>query len=130
MMLLLGALFAVSGYYAYNSKATLLANAATTTAKVVSLRDVQRLGGGVFPVFQFTTIEGSIIKTESSVSTSAYKVGDVVEIFYDPANPQQASINTFWQLWTTALWLGAASGLLLVTGAITLRTARKEKGKA
>ncbi len=50
------------------------------------------------PVVEFTTKAGQVVSYDSNVCSSpaAYAVGDKVDVYYDPQNPQNARLNTFW----------------------------------
>jgi len=71
-----------------------------------------RYGFTYAPVFTFSTESGEIYTVESDVGTSpaCFDVGDPVRVRYDPAHPDSAKINTFFQTWGTAA-IYAAVGL-------------------
>jgi hypothetical protein len=50
-------------------------------------------------VVEFTAANGATIRFTSSVSSNPRpaQVGDHVDVRYNPDNPQDAAINTYWQ---------------------------------
>lgn len=54
-----------------------------------------------YPEVSFTTADGQTIKFQSSTGSNppAYRRGEKVTILYDPRNPYDASIGSFFQLW-------------------------------
>jgi hypothetical protein len=66
-------------------------------------------GGTVYyPRVRFVTQSGDTIEFTGSNGTSppAFEVGETVSVLYDPISPGNARIDTFFQLWFTALILG------------------------
>ncbi len=53
------------------------------------------------------------LKTSGTRGHSAYAVGSTMTVLYDPDDPQDASIDLFWEVW---LWAVIAWGLLLLMG--------------
>jgi len=53
------------------------------------------------PVLIFQSADGAAIEftADSPMLFNKYKVGDNVEIIYNSANPEEAQINTFYDLW-------------------------------
>ena len=67
-----------------------------------------RHGGTWAPVFQFTTPDDGQLHTVTSriaSSPPAYSVGESVRVLYSAENPQDAIINSFFQLYLTPLFL-------------------------
>jgi hypothetical protein len=64
------------------------------------------------PVVRFTTAREQVVQFQSDEGATrpAYRVGDTVEVLYDPANPRNARLDTWssrWGLATICLGLGA-----------------------
>ncbi len=84
--------------------------AISTKGQIVEL--VERTdseGGTLFaPVFTFTDNQGQVQKVYSSVSSypPIGNVGDTIDILYDPKNPKNADIDTFFSNWGGAIILG------------------------
>jgi hypothetical protein len=77
-----------------------------------------RDGYTYIPVFSFTAADGRDYTVTSGVSTSAqdYIAGDFVKVRYDPANPEDARIHSFFQTWGSAVIGGLAGVILIVAG--------------
>jgi hypothetical protein len=65
--------------------------------------------------YEFTA--GSISERESV----EHKVGNKVDVIYDPANPQNASIDNAWAQWQPPLMLSLAGLVFFVTGMMLFR---------
>ena len=95
------------------------------------------------PVVEFKAADGKTIRTRTSIyqtlnilgfdveldsvmgAPDQYHVGDVMPVYYDPANPEDVQLNDWWQLWSTPLGISAI-GLIVVAGALVFRvTARR-----
>src|ERR1035438_8811252 len=52
------------------------------------------------PVFSFTAVDGKTYKVTSSISSSPadFSVGDSVRVRYDPGNPQDARIQSLFEI--------------------------------
>ena len=74
-------------------------------------------GGGYSPVYQFTTIEGQTIVVADNLSSNPpmFKEGQVVDVLYDPENPQKARIKRWMSLYFVPLLLG---GMGLIFGGV------------
>jgi hypothetical protein len=70
-----------------------------------------------YPRVRFITRSGNPVEFTGSVGSSpaAFDVGEPVAVLYDPAEPEEARIDSFFQLWFAALVLG---GIGLVFAAI------------
>jgi hypothetical protein len=57
--------------------------------------------GSYFPVIQFQDEKGEQVVFQSSTGSNppSYSVGQAVEILFDPANPQDARVNSFFSKW-------------------------------
>ncbi len=74
-------------------------------------------GGGYSPVYQFRTLEGQTIEAGDSMSSNPpmFREGQVIDVLYDPANPQKARIKKWMSLYFVSVLLG---GLGLVFGGV------------
>jgi hypothetical protein len=70
-----------------------------------------------YPRVRYVTRSGNPVEFTGSVGSSpaAFDVGEPVAVLYDPAEPEGARIDSFFQLWFAALILG---GIGLVFAAI------------
>lgn len=75
-------------------------------------------GRGYRAVVEFAAPNGATIRFTSPVSSNPppARVGQHVEVRYDPGNPQDAEINTYWQVWFLPTLFGILAGPLLLAG--------------
>jgi len=90
-----------------------LRRCAETSGEVVHLEhSTDRMGTTSYesyaPVFAFMAANGKAYRVTSTVYSSPadFNVGDCVRVRYDPANPQDARIHSFFEIWGTALISG------------------------
>lgn len=86
--------------HAYSSW-QLVSTGRTATGVVVALSESRHEGDITYsPVVEFT-VNGKTISFESGNSSNppTHKVGDPVEVIYDPESPQDARIHSFYELW-------------------------------
>lgn len=71
--------------------------------------------GAVAPVFKFTALNGDIIEKRETLYSNppSHKVGDIIDILYDPNNPQGARIARTSSLYFAPILL-AMMGLIFV----------------
>jgi uncharacterized protein DUF3592 len=100
-----------------------LATAAPTQARVVSVR-VDGIGRNQvrIPTFEFRLPNGSLQRAESTIGSGFHgqQVGDVVSIWYDPADPTQAEGTSFGALWGLAVLRAGFALVFLLMGAVAL----------
>ncbi len=72
-------------------------------------KDRDRYGYTYAPVFSFTAADGETHTVTSDVSSSppGFSEGEPVRVRYDPANPEDARIHSFFQTWGTSVIFGA-----------------------
>ncbi|HNB53803.1 MAG TPA: DUF3592 domain-containing protein [Anaerolineales bacterium] len=110
MNLLFIGLLAGGGYLSYNNY-QLRTNGASTIGTVIRLEESSDSDGTSYsPVFRYE-VNGQTYEFESQNSSNppTHQVGDQDTIFYDPADPQHAQIDSFMDMWL-------APGLLLCFG--------------
>jgi hypothetical protein len=71
---------------------------------------------GSHPEIVFTTREGKRIHTPQGGSIFGYRVGDQVSMYYDPKEPQRATLKSFGALWGFACLAGILGVVLLSLG--------------
>lgn len=73
-----------------------------------------------YPVFQFSTADGRVVRVESKVSggQSTYQVGQTVPVVYREAEPQKAKINRKGELYTGPIFLGCCGGVAMIAGIV------------
>jgi hypothetical protein len=70
------------------------------------------------PIVRFLTTEEQEVVFRSSVSSSppSYEVGEQVEVLYDPANPDDAVIDSVWQVYLAPMIVGFVGGVFFLIG--------------
>jgi len=71
-----------------------------------------------YPIIRFADKagQGHTLYSNSGSYPPAYEVGERVSVLCDPANPKEAKVNSFTELWLWPLILGILGGLDLLTG--------------
>ncbi len=80
------------------------------------------------PIFIFTAPETGVtfpIKSRFGIWPSPFSVGETVEVAYDPGDPAQARINSFWTIWFLPLLLALFGAACLFAGSHTLKQNKK-----
>lgn len=74
-----------------------------------------------YPIVEFRTANGEAIRFENDAGSnpSAYRVGDTVEVLYDPQTPQSAMIDS-WMIWLPSTIVMGFGGFIAVIGGLTL----------
>jgi hypothetical protein len=70
------------------------------------------------PIVEFRTRDGQRLRVEGSISASPtpYRVGERIGVFYDPANPSDALIDSFIERWFLTLLLGGFATVFTAIG--------------
>ncbi len=88
-------------------RAIFLAQAQATTGEVIALRQAPSKSSNrrsYFPIFRFTAPNGETITVTSNIGGKYNSwLGKPVPVLYLPANPQEAHIRSFGQLWESSL---------------------------
>jgi hypothetical protein len=99
---LVGLLFLGVGLFFATDNFEFINEAEIATAEVIELIEKRDSDGdrSYTPVVQYFVGEKWYkYKSSISSSTSGFRVGQMVEVYYDPLNPNRAKINTLMQLW-------------------------------
>ncbi|MEN2487381.1 DUF3592 domain-containing protein [Flavobacterium sp. B11] len=118
---IIGAGLIAGAIYLYVDKQTFLAKAEIVQGTVVELVPKRSKESTTYsPVVSFSTKAGQVITHHSSLSSSppSYDVGEKVEVFYDPANPNKAEIKGFASLWLGVLILGVVGVVFFLLGSL------------
>ena len=109
-----GVLAAAWAVIAYRAQRRFLRRALQAIGVVQSVR-AERLQRTTiyFPVIQFTTDSGAIVTTESKTSRSGLFIGQKIAVLYDPNDPKNVEINSFWSRWVL-VWIAAFVAVLLL----------------
>jgi hypothetical protein len=95
----------------YRQSRAFVAGAERANGEVIDVEYNRRPGdstGMYCPVFQFMTKDGQKIRVRSKIrsSSSSYHRGDQVAVLYDPKSPENASIQSFWDLYFLPIVFG------------------------
>ena len=127
MVILIGLTFATIGVVALviaflwlNSTKERLKSMVHHLGTVVEKIRVERPGetANFYPVIEFKTQTGEVFRFEGKTSgpENEYKIGEQVEILYDPQDPQGAMINSWKELWFPSIAMMIIGGGMLVLG--------------
>ncbi len=131
VFLLIGAIFLVAGWKWYVSQEKFLSTSQTAKGEVIQLTTVERNKIGknkksaLFPVVQFTTLEGQthVFRSPAGSTPPAYEIGEIVDVVYNPLLPSDAQIMGFWNVWGGAVVCMALGGILVIVGvALAIRS--------
>jgi hypothetical protein len=120
IFLVLGVGLLVGCFFAVTRTKRFLANAHEAQAEVIALQ--HRVGThherSYYPVLRYRTQQGTTQEVVSNVGTNPprYKEGDSVVVLYDPAQPDNVRIHTFFNVWVFPLVLGALGVIFLCVG--------------
>lgn len=84
-----------------------------------------------YPIVEFQTQEGENVKFEADFGSypPMYQVGEQISIIYNPQNPTDAQINSFWTLWFVSILLLGMGGVFASIGFGILLSLYKAKKK-
>jgi hypothetical protein len=70
-----------------------------------------------YPIVEFRTADGRIIRFEGSTGSNppAHRVGDQVQVRYDPQSPESAVIDS-WDLWLPSILFIGIGGFFVLVG--------------
>lgn len=126
-MSVIGPIFLVVGvglllgfFFAFSRTRRFLASAQEARAEVIGMK--QSTGSSrdrvYYPVLRYHTQQGTMKEVVSSVGSSPprYKEGDSVVILYDPAQPGDVRIHSFFNVWVGPLVLGLLGVIMTGVG--------------
>ena len=109
-----GALAVAWAVLAYRAQRRFLLRALQVIGVVQSLRAEKLQRTTIyFPVIQFTTVSGMTVTAESKTSKSGLFIGQKIPVLYDPNDPKNLEINSFWSRWVL-VWIAAFLAVLLL----------------
>lgn len=94
-----------------------------TTGQVIGLVQSTDSEGGTFysPVVTFTIGERTLqIQGQTASYPPAYRVGEEVEVVYNPDNISKAAINKFSELWLLPTVIGGVAAIFFVTANLVM----------
>ncbi len=124
IFLIVGVIMLVLAYSIYTSTQQFLKVSVKAVGTVVEMKSVRDSDGDLTykPVITYKDRTGLEHTFTSSTSSNppSYRVGDKVELLYDPQKPEQPSINTWIDLYIGVLVLGILGGLFVLIPAFVL----------
>lgn len=127
-MSIIGPIFLIVGvglllgfFFAFSRTRRFLASAQEARAEVIGVKE--SIGSSrdrvYYPVLRYRTQQGATKEVVSSVGSNPprHKEGDSVVILYDPAQPGDVRIHSFFNVWVGPLVLGALGVILTLVGA-------------
>jgi hypothetical protein len=135
---IMGVLFFLSGAFVFSftgrsfrETRNFLAISQTAPGRVVKLEGND--ARGYSPVISFETPDGqerSFTRDYAAASFLSPKVGQSVEVLYDPAHPSRARVSGFFSLWSEALIIGVMGIVFMGSGAwLLFGTFRAPRGR-
>jgi hypothetical protein len=118
-------------YYSVQETKASIRNGVTTQAVVVRLQETHghKSGTSYAPVFTFMTEDGHPYTLTSRVSSNppSYKVGQVATVYYPHGQPQNAKLDSFFDLWFTQLIVGFFGFVITLIGLASLFSRRRRR---
>jgi len=120
--LAMGLIFVAFGIALLVSQVRFLAGARNTDARIVNLLP-ERADDGSYtyrPQLEYVTPAGQTVHTplDTVSNRSAYHVGELVPILFDPDQPEHAIPNTFWSRWLFVVIFGGIG--IVVSGSTSI----------
>jgi hypothetical protein len=133
VFLLIGAGLLVGAGLVASRTQSFLAGAESAPGKVVGMRPHRSDRGTTYaPVVEFQPASGARQTFEESTSTSppAYRLGEAVEVLYDPSDPTDARLRGLFSLWGGSLILGGIGAVFALVGGGMLLSRRAARRSA
>lgn len=127
LLLLIGPCALIYAVVATRRTTDFLRRSTETSGEVIRLersRGTGRGSRGYAPVFSFTAADGKTFTVTSDVASSppAFAAGDHVRVRYDPTDPINARIHTFFQTWGQAVILAFVGAVFIVVGLVFVQS--------
>ncbi len=119
---LIGLGLVIGGYFTYRHTFDFVENALMAQGTVTDLTRSARSGSSgsdtYRPVVTFHDHEGQLVEFVSGVGSSppAYRKGEVVEVLFLKEDPQDAEINSFFNLWFLPVLLSGMGAVFTLVG--------------
>lgn len=117
---IIGLVLLVASIFVYFNTRAFIDRSVITTGTVVDMsaewdKDHDRV---YYPIIEFETATGERVSFKSNVSTTTPNddIGNTVPVWYDPAAPGNAGLNTFLALWFSTIFLAIIGVVLAVLG--------------
>lgn len=122
IFLVVGILFLVGTTFSLYSGMDMAKNGIKTTGTITDLdisvsEDKSRT---YFPIIQFTTQENQQVEFRSSMGSSSYRgsIGQSIDVLYNPANPNDAIIDSTFGVYGLSIILGIFGGVFTLIGGV------------
>lgn len=128
----IGLLFAGIGLWLYSSDQDLASSGARATGTVIAITSYRDSDGDTMyrPVVEFTDAAGNRREFSSDISSSSseFSRGETVDVIYDPAQPENAIIDSFMERFFLPLIFGGLGSIFaLIGGGILFATIRRRQ---
>jgi Protein of unknown function (DUF3592) len=121
IFLIVGVGLLLGFFFAFSRTRRFLASAQEARAEVIGVK--QSIGNSrdrvYYPVLRYRTQQGDTKEVVSSVGSNPprYKEGDSLVVLYDPAQPGDVRIHSFFNVWVGPLVLGLLGVIMTGVGA-------------
>lgn len=116
---MLGVALLVVAFFCGKRSLLFLNTSERATGTVIRLNEIKHSdGSGFAPVYAYTTRAGEAFTYEPSVSVKPpiWEVGETATIAYDPFNPRNASLVTYFGIFDWSIIFAAAAMPFIVIG--------------
>ena len=114
MLLVIGLMTLLGIYWIHTEQVAFARIAQTTTGTVIEMRRGSGKNSSYYPTVQFLTPREHVYTFEASMP-SDHKIGDQVEVLYNPEAPEQAVIAVDNSITTNhGMWFAIAVGVVLL----------------
>lgn len=121
-----------AGYLVLDTRGD-IARAETAAGSVIDLIGERDSDGGTvyYPRVRYVTRSGETVEFTAAVGSSppSFDVGEEVSVLYDPAAPEEARIDTFFQLWFGAVILGGIGLVFTLIGGVGSLVVSRSRAK-
>ncbi|MTC71622.1 MULTISPECIES: DUF3592 domain-containing protein [Providencia] len=122
VFLVIGILFLLGTAFSLYSSMNMTKNGVETTGIVTDL-DVsvsEDKSKSYFPIIEFTTQDNQKIEFRSSMGSSSYRgsIGQSIDVLYDPTNPHDAVINSFFGIYALSIFCGIFGVVFTLIGGV------------
>ncbi|SCY15364.1 Protein of unknown function [Flavobacterium anhuiense] len=115
----LGLVFLLSAIFSFRNTMLFLKNGNKATATVIGLHRYESDGEVFAPIFTFQTKDNRLVTYELAEGTDppAWKIGETATVIYNPSDPSEVSLYSYFRvfIWTLVL-LSIALPLLVIGG--------------
>lgn len=90
-----------------------------TVTALIKRTNTKNRGSVYAPAVRFTTTDGQVLSFDGATATNppAYSIGERVKVIYLPTKPEDASIDSFLQLWSGNVLMGFI-GIIFLTAVV------------